>query len=282
MIALISRDAGGAEFISRYASKQKEKFCLAGTGPAVKIFKKKFKNKKIIDYKKAIKISDWILCSTGTSSDYEKNAILFAKKHKKKIIAYIDHWVEYRERFLKRKKMVRPDEVWVSDKYALDIAKKNNLRNVSIKGNPLFFDFLAYKKKFNKRNCNNNILFLSEPVSKDLKKHYDEIECIKYFLKNLDISKLKYKNIQIRPHPAENKSKFVKLKKISKKIYISNKNNIFFDIMKSNIIVGINTIALVLGLLANKKVISCIPGKKNCELPHNKIISFKDLINEKK
>ena len=217
MIALISRDAGGAEFISRYASKQKEKFCLAGTGPAIKIFKKKFKDKKIIDYKKAIKISDWVLCSTGTSSDYEKNAILFAKKSKKKIIAYIDHWVEYRERFLKKKKLVRPDEIWVSDKYALDIAKKNNLKNISIKGNPLFFDFLEYKKKFNKKNCNKDILFLSEPVSKDLKKHYDEIKCIKYFLKNLSISKLKYGNIQIRPHPAERESKFFKLKKFQKK-----------------------------------------------------------------
>jgi hypothetical protein len=282
MIALISRDAGGAEFISRYASNQKEKFCLAATGPAIKIFKKKFRNKKILDYKKAIRISDWALCSTGTSTDYEKNAIIFAKKNNKKIIAYIDHWVEYRERFLKNKKLIRPDEIWVSDKYALDIAKKNNLRNITIKENPLFNDFLKYKKKFNRKNCNGNILFLSEPVSKDLKNYYDETECIRYFLKNLNISKLKYKNIQIRPHPAESVSKFIKLKKISKKIFISNKNNIFHDIMKSNIIVGINTIALVLGLLANKKVISCIPGKKNCELPHKKILNYRNLINEKK
>ena len=52
--------------------------------------------------------------------------------------------------------------------------------------------------------------------------------------------------------------------------------------MSNNIIVGINTIALVLGLLAKKKVISCIPGEKNCELPHKKILNFQDLISDKK
>ena len=38
----------------------------------------------------------------------------------------------------------------------------------------------------------------------------------------------------------------------------------------------------MLGLLSKKKVISCIPGRKNCELPHKGIINFKNLINEKK
>ena len=102
MIALISNDAGGAEFIGRYALKQKKIFCIAAKGPAKKIFSKLFKKKKIINANKAIKKSDWVLCSTGTSSNYEKNAMLNAKKQEKKLIAYIDHWVEYKKRFFKR------------------------------------------------------------------------------------------------------------------------------------------------------------------------------------
>ena len=45
MIALISRDAGGAEFISRYI-KNNKKFCIAASGPAVGVFKNfsKYKN----------------------------------------------------------------------------------------------------------------------------------------------------------------------------------------------------------------------------------------------
>ena len=64
------------------------------------------------------------MCSTGTSSDYEKKAMLLARKYNKKVITYLDHWVEYRERFMIRNKIFRPDEIWVSDKYAFKIAKK--------------------------------------------------------------------------------------------------------------------------------------------------------------
>lgn len=281
MIALISKDAGGAEFISRYVKNKKKKYCIAVSGPAIKVFKKNLKNFKNLSTQKAILLSKWVLCSTGTSSDYEKKAMLLARKYNKKVITYLDHWVEYRKRFMIRNKIFRPDEIWVSDKYAFKIAKKNNLKKIKIIGNPLFDDFIKYKNKF-RTKPSENILFLSEPVSKHLRSHYDELKCIKYFIKNIDNLNINYKKILIRPHPSETINKFNKIKKISSNIIISKKNNIFFDIMNSKIIVGINSIALLLGLLSKKKVISCIPGRKNCELPHKGIINFKNLINEKK
>ena len=48
MFSIISKEAGGAELTYRFALKQKEKFCLALSGPAIKIFKKKFNKMKII------------------------------------------------------------------------------------------------------------------------------------------------------------------------------------------------------------------------------------------
>tara|TARA_B110000438_G_C15784680_1_gene637836 strand:+ start:970 stop:1107 length:138 start_codon:yes stop_codon:yes gene_type:complete len=45
------------------------------------------------------------------------------------------------------------------------------------------------------------------------------------------------------------------------------------------VIIGINTVALVFGLIAEKKVISCIPYKKgDCDLPHKGIIDFRKII----
>ena len=114
------------------------------------------------------------------------------------------------------------------------------------------------------------------------RKYYTELKCIKYFIKNLEKLKFKFNKIQIRPHPSENLLKFSKIKKLSSKIFISKKNDIYYDILSNDYIIGINTIALVLGLIANKKVISCIPGIKKCKLPHKNILSFKELINEKR
>ena len=58
MIALISRDAGGAEFISRYIKNKKKKFCIAASGPAVGVFKKNFRKNKNLSVEKAILMSD--------------------------------------------------------------------------------------------------------------------------------------------------------------------------------------------------------------------------------
>ncbi len=89
MFTLISKDAGGAEYISRYVKKINDKFCISSIGPAKKIFKQNFKNKKIIEYKEAINRSSWVLCSTGTSSDFEKKAMIYAQKKKKDLLFFL-------------------------------------------------------------------------------------------------------------------------------------------------------------------------------------------------
>ena len=108
MFSIISKDAGGAELACRFALNQKEKFYLALSGPAIKIFKQKFNKIKIVSKSEAIRKSDWVLCSTGTSSNFEKDGIILAKKNKKKVIALLDHWVEYRSRFIKKKNYSYP------------------------------------------------------------------------------------------------------------------------------------------------------------------------------
>lgn len=284
MFAIISRDAGGAEIVSSFAKKQKEKFCLAISGPAINIFKKKIGKRKIYDRLTAIKKSDWVLCSTGTYNNFEKNGIILAKNNEKKVIAFLDHWVNYSERFKKGNKLNLPDEIWVGDKYALKIARKKKLKPVFLKKNPFFDDFkkkiVEYNnKKLKAKGTKKRIIFLSEPVSKNLRKYYSENQCIMFFLKNLSALKVKIGKITIRPHPAEKIEKFNWVKKISKKIFISKKKHIFNEIFENDIIIGINTVALVFALMAKKRVISCIPNNKvKCDLPHKGIIEFKKLL----
>ena len=104
-------------------------------------------------------------------------------------------------------------------------------------------------------------------------------ECLKFFLDNLSSLKIKINKISIRFHPGEKIKKLEWIKQYPNKIIISNKKHIFDDILQHDIIVGINTVALIFGLIAKKKVISCIPSKKiKCELPHKQIIDFRKLI----
>jgi len=145
MFSIISKEAGGAELACRFALTQKEKFYLALSGPAIKIFKNKFNKIKIISKAEAIRKSDWVLCTTGTSGDFEKDGIILAKKNKKKVVVLLDHWVEYRSRFVKKKKLFLPNEIWVTDNYALKIIKKENFKTKIILKKNLYFD--EFKKK---------------------------------------------------------------------------------------------------------------------------------------
>ena len=283
MFSIISKEAGGAELACSFALNQKEKFCLALSGPAIKIFKKKFSKIKIISKSEAIKKSDWVLCSTGTSGNFEKDGIILAKKSKKKVVALLDHWVEYRSRLIKKKKLFIPDEIWVTDNYALKIIKKEKFKTkIVLKKNLYLKEFKKKAKLFiNKKNksVGKNIIFLSEWVNPDHKKSYNAEQCIKFFLNNISALKSKINKVTIRFHPGEKIKKLIWLKNYSNKILISKNKDVFDDILQNDIIVGINTVALVLGLIAKKKVISCIPSKiEKCDLPHKGIINFNEII----
>ena len=51
------------------------------------------------------------------------------------------------------------------------------------------------------------------------------------------------------------------------------------DILCSHIVVGCESMAMVVALLADKLVISCIPpGGRACQLPHKEILDLKDMV----
>ena len=93
MIGIVCHDAGAAEIISSWISKNKNQYIYFLKGPALKIFKRKLKVVRIHTLSEVIAASDWILCGTGWQSDIEKKAIQLAKNNRKKVVSYLDHWV---------------------------------------------------------------------------------------------------------------------------------------------------------------------------------------------
>jgi len=122
MFTIVCHDAGGSELVSSWAINQNEEFNISVSGPAELIFKKKFPKKKNMDIVKCLNNSKWILTSTSSSKN-ELKAILLAKKNNIKTISFLDHWINFKNRFFYKNKLCLPDELWVSDKYAFKIAK---------------------------------------------------------------------------------------------------------------------------------------------------------------
>ena len=105
-IGIFCHDAGASEIVSHWANTVKNlyNFDFYLKGPAVSIFERnlnfKHENKSGETIENFIKSNETILCGTSWQSNLEKIAMLKAKELDRKIIVVLDHWVNYKERFI--------------------------------------------------------------------------------------------------------------------------------------------------------------------------------------
>ena len=206
-------------------TSSKNEYIFYLDGPAEKIFKNNIDNKLINEFAnceigKFIELSDLIITGTSWQSSIERRFIKSAKLHGKKVISILDHWVNYRERFITEGDLILPDEIWVCDEYAKKIAE-DKFKNISLKliENPYIENLKKNITSYMKLNSNlktENILYVCEPIKDHAKIQfgdenyhgYTEESALKYFLKQIDLLNIDYKNIIIRPHPSENIKKY--------------------------------------------------------------------------
>lgn len=292
MITIVSHDAGGAEILSNYVLQNKDQYQFVLDGPAISIFSKSLGYIQNHSLEATIGNTDLYLTGTSWQSDIEKKAILIAKENKIKVISFIDHWVNYKERFIHNKVLSLPDEIWVGDEDAYQLAITTFPSDlVKLKSNAYFESLKSFFKDFKpevRTGENSNILFICENISDHAKKSfndesywgYTEKDAIQYFFQNLDKLNIKSAKFTFRPHPSDEIGKYnwvlERYKEYS--IQISNQLPLFDQIANSNMVVGCESMALFIASLAKKTVISCIPPEgKKLELPKTKIIELRSL-----
>ena len=284
MLGIFSCDPGGAETLSSWLLNYKGKYKVCLKGPAINIFKKKIKRLKNYSFNNVFNSSNKIITSTGWSSKHEINAIIQAKKYKKYAVSILDHWVNYRERFIKNKILHLPNEIWVFNTKALEIAKNLFRKKVIIvKKNDLYFRKIIKQIKFLKKNIKNknNILYLTTP---NIDKKFSDLYFFKVFIKNLFLFKKDNIKIIFRLHPLDNIDKYSEyINQIKKKYMIEiSKNSLEFDLARSNCVFGINSTAQVISALANIRTINIYPKlfskKYDISLIFNKIENFFKII----
>jgi hypothetical protein len=281
MIAIVSHDAGGAEILSSWLRRNPQPYCLVLDGPAKNIFQRKFGECRTISLAEAIKLSDWVLCGTSWQSSLERLAIAQARTAGKKVVAFLDHWICYEERFQEQGVAVYPDEIWVGDLEAEELAQAcfPGLLIV-LKANPFFEDLQLELEKVKPRPINSmqcSVLYVCEPLREQALLQYGderywgytEEEALQYFLKNINAIGCPVSQIKIRPHPSESKTKYDWVKQATPlAIEIGGDKTLLEETALADVVVGCESMAMVVGLLAKRRVISSIPpGGKACSLP---------------
>jgi hypothetical protein len=265
MYSVVSHDAGGAQLLSSWCKQNKINANYSLSGPAIKIFYSKLGKIKNLSYKKSIDLSKILICGTGTASNIQVKAIDYAKKKNKKTIAWLEHWINYKERFYYKKKYFTPDEIWVSDSYAKNEALKffSNTK-VKCKKNPFLFE-LKKKIKVKRNKENKNIIYLSglfynfNKNNKFDKKIINlEKKSLLNFVTNIKNFNMKINDIRIRYHPSE-KYFFYRENLKKNKITVSKNIQLIDDLNWADLIIGANSMAIYLCKMLNLRVYSSLP-----------------------
>jgi len=290
--AVFAHDAGGSEVISSYVRRQGLPCLYVLQGPSRKIFERKLGNIEILPAEEAISQADWILCGTSWQSELEFNAIKLARTLGKRSVAFLDHWCNYRERFERLSELCLPDEIWIGDGIAAEMATKIFPQTpIRLVDNPYFMDIqqelLTIPARRTEEAGKLAVLYVCEPVREHAlrqqgdERHwgYVEEDALRYFLSNVEVLGRPIERILIRPHPSEAADKYDWAKdEFDLPIAFGGSLSLIEEIADSDVVVGCSSMAMVVGILAEKRVISCIPhGGKSCTLPQPEIEHMQDL-----
>ena len=290
MLAVVSHDAGGAELLSSYVRQQGLSCLYVIEGPALEVFERKLGPMKILPLETAVSRASSVLCGTSWQSDLEYNAIGRARELDKRAIAFLDHWVNYRERFTRGTEVHLPDEIWVGDGIAQQMVAAA-LPGVPTRlvDNPYFQDLrqeLSLLLPSQAANADRlTVLYVCEPVSEHMKRQfgnerhlgYVEQEALAHFLAHAHTLGKPIGRIVIRPHPSEPVSKYDSFHtKFDLPLVRGGSQTLLQEIVDCDVVVGCESMAMVVGLLAGKRVITCIPPwGRPCVLPFPEIERLK-------
>jgi hypothetical protein len=216
-----------------------------------------------------------------------------ARAKGKPSVAWLDHWVQYRQRFERGGGLCLPDEVWVSDRDALALAHEH-LPEVPTRlmENPYFADIRTELAKasrvYGALPGRLTILYACEPVREAALRQfgdalhwgYTEEQALRYFLDNLGVLGAPVGRIVIRPHPSETAGKYADIvTEYALPVRFSDGSPLSAEVASSDCVVGCGSMAMVIGLIARKRVISCIPpGGAPCPLPQPEIEWLQNLV----
>jgi len=281
-VGLVLHDAGGSnQALSLIENLDLKIDYIDVQGPAISLsLDYNINFSEMGSYESWLQHVDLLITCTGWMSNLEFNSLQSALKNNIYSIVVLDHWISYKDKFTKNGISLKPDELWVTNVYAFELAKKE-FPSIKTK---IFKDF--YKSKIqrgfkNKKINDFSITYLTEPIFYNWGVREPEIYAFNFFLDRIHhvIKTNKQLTIHLKIHPSENHLKYKKLLDIKHegyKIYTW-KGNLLDSISCSKYIVGINTYALTLAIGTGRNVFSSMPSiAGDLDLPHKEIIQLRN------
>jgi hypothetical protein len=291
-LAIAAHDAGAANHIIAWLkdlpNDQVNQIDACVAGPALSLWLKAFPDSKISTIPDSLSDAKLLISGTGWQSSLEHEARKLARNLGIKSVAVIDHWTNYRDRFIRDREKVLPDEIWVTDAYAKKLAENHFPRLPIVQLPNLYLESIVAEVHLQEasviKSAATRLLYVLEPIRQvwGTGDQLGEFQALDFFIKNINLLVVgEHLLIKLRPHPSDSIGKYSQWIESQKNLDISLDNSLTLaeSIAWSDIVVGCQTYAMVVALAAGRRVICSIPPSvATCVLPQTEIIKLADLI----
>jgi hypothetical protein len=280
---VVCHDAGGANQIFAMIRRWGAPVSITVEGPARTIWQRDFADapSKLEEGLQWISEVSTLVTGTSWASDIEHRARKLARQHGVRSIAVLDHWTNYDERFAAGVDRVLPDEIWVVDRYAYELASR------TFPGIPVSMKSDCYSQHELESiapitaSTPHVVLYLSEPARADWGRgEPGEMQAIRYFLECLSRLNLPSDTlVRLRPHPSDVPGKYGSFLGGGAGLKIElDAGRLNESLSSCRWAAGCQTYAMTLALGAGRTVYGSLPPwAPECKLPHEGIIHLRSL-----
>lgn len=285
-IQVCAFDPGGANVLAPLIKNLNIEAQFSVKGQAADIFRAYFGNIEDKNHSNLLTDTEVLITSTGWQSAHEFEMMKEALNLGIEVIAVLDHWVNYLDRFTRHGEIVLPTYFLAFDDLAESIIREN-FDSPRVLRSENYYLASSVKKINEIRHSSvhrsiKDFLFIGEPISRSVSNStWDEFKALNLFFSTLRSVGLNRSEIVIKPHPTEDSSKYANVvPKDFPNVAISSESNLEELLSNARFIVGCHSMALYLAEMAGKKVLSCLPIGEKPHLPLLNVEPIETFLNQ--
>lgn len=258
--AVVAHDAGATNLIIAWLKAWGWPVRACVQGPARKLWEHAFPGEPIWDTPaQAMASCSSVVTGTGWASKLEHEARREGRSQGLRVAAVIDHWVNYAPRFERDGESVWPDEVWVADAWAAEIARQVLPPLLLRQFDNLYLQ--AQVAQVAPPPGDGTLLYVLEPVRNDWGcGTAGEFQALEYLLAHRDaLTPAPVRRILLRPHPSDPAGKYASYIDAHPDISLDHSADMAAALSQADIVAGVESFALTLALAAGRAVYSTLP-----------------------
>jgi CDP-glycerol glycerophosphotransferase (TagB/SpsB family) len=174
-----------------------------------------------------------------------------------------------------------PDELWVVDEDA-EILAKSTFLHTPVKRQENMYVAEQLQKITPSPSEGGRILYVLEPVRNDWGRNVGgEFQALDYAIEHLPkIVNMNNVMLSLRPHPSESTEKYEAYTHQYSFIQMDDSVDLAAAISRSNVVIGVESFALTIALLANRPTYSSLPPwAPAIRLPQKGIVQIRRMVN---